>query len=69
MNKKTTVTISAEYSDYTITMESNGIDFDNKYNKVWFPIEVFYQMWNSDELINFMEQYHKDREDVSTRVA
>lgn len=69
MTKKTTVTINSVYNDYTITMEPNGIDFDNKYTKVWFPIEVFYQMWNSDELINFMEQYHKDREDVSTRVA
>lgn len=68
MEKEVTIKFGPNHS---LFFNKEGVQFfaGMTGQKTWLPIEVFYQMWNSDELINFMEQYHKDREDVSTRVA
>jgi hypothetical protein len=61
MKKEVKITIDQKYCLY---LEQDYITFlNNCGNRTAnaFPIEVFYQMWNSDELISHMEQYHKNR--------
>ena len=62
MKKEITVTFD---STFEMSLENGWVTFANGIsgNVLSLPIEVFYQMWNSDELINHMEQYHQDRKD------
>lgn len=60
MRKEVTIKLD---SGFEVDLEKDWVTFGNLHHSSYtaIPIEVFYQMWNSDELINFMEQYHQDR--------
>lgn len=60
MKKEVIVNIDNKYKMYLeddwVTFESNMMG-----DHVALPIEVFYQMWNGDELMAHMEAYHQKR--------
>jgi hypothetical protein len=63
MEKEVTVKIGY----YDMNLEDRFVTFGNGItnNCVSIPIEEFYHMWNSNELINFMEEYHEKRKVVA----
>ena len=71
MKKTVTLDLELAYDDICqVSFTEDSVKFttfvDHKSSSVTLPIEVFYQMWNSEEMINDMEDYHKRRlEDVS----
>lgn len=71
MNKVVTVDYELDYDDLAqVTFREDCVRFttmvDNVAVSVSLPIEVFYQMWNSDEMMNHMEAYHKRRQENAT---
>ena len=46
---------------YRIFLEEDWVSFKTDHGACGMPLEVFYQMWQSDELIYFMEAYHQKR--------
>lgn len=49
-------------NEYKMCLEDDWVSFSkNNGLSVFIPIEVFYQMWNGDELVAHMEAYHQKR--------
>ena len=59
MNKIVTLTLDDRY---TVDLCKDDVSFSSvSSGTLDLPIEVFYQMWNSAEMIEHMEEYHRRR--------
>jgi hypothetical protein len=66
MKKTTTVDFELAYKDICqVSFTDEDVKFttyvDNTINKTVLPIEVFYQMWNNNNMMDHMEEYRKRR--------
>jgi len=60
MNRQVSLTLNT----YEVRFQEDNVSFydGNTKDFIYLPIEVFYQMWNSEEMSNHMEDYHKRRQ-------